>query len=45
MIRKRRTKSKIYPFSYRRVLVIALRMIDDYSLSLIECLCSYVSLI
>ena len=45
MIRGRRTKSESLPFAYREVLAIVLRRIDGYSLSLIECLCSYVSLI
>jgi len=44
MIRELRTKCESLPFAYREVLAIALRMVGSYSLSLIECLCSYVSL-
>ena len=38
-------KSKIYPFVYREVLVIALRMVGGDSLALIEYLWKHVSLI
>ena len=36
MIRKRMTKSKIYPFSYRGVLAISYQNVGSYSLSLIK---------
>ena len=39
------TKSESLPFAYREVLAIVLRRIGDHSPYLIECLCSYVSLI
>ena len=42
---KRRIKSSSFPFFYLGVLAIVLLIVGDYSLSLIECLCSYVSLI
>ena len=36
LIRKRRTKGGPFPFIYREVLEIVLRMISDHSLSLID---------
>ena len=45
MIRGRRTKGESFPFSYRGVQAVALRIVDGYSLYLIEYIWKHVSMI